>query len=872
MKKYYSLLFILLLISFCSNDTISSSELAEVENRIEELEGLESLTSEEVEELLELENRIEESSSGLAEVKNRIEELEGLELLTSEEVEELLELEDRLKELGGSTDTGESDYQSDLNDPIFSKYYVKNDPDPEFNPGKYLPRHCSYSGRYKGEEYGEDTPLSEVPFSDDLKLDYYPQKLGLYSEGFFRPNARDYRGEHGEQLGEINCLPDWALKTGIGGDTIVQAENEQSGKIYGLSFYDRIFPFYSVRPEEQQGLWGQWIQAPDSHPYGPAGGTIEGGLGIFDKFGHTKYPIYMASGAPLFYNPNSSLFGYGFYEVRVACDCYGGVQLTNKVLPVPASIHFDEDQNEYNEDGGIYFGHGWFALPIFSGEEREEQSEPTTDIGKLTWTFVANSAQYSGPMWAYVPEFWHRRIDRWNAVEMLLDGEDEVSPELYSMLIEFLGGRLDRETLMDEIEKQDWYVDDVEDYDYEKGGLFWTQEKNTLAYTSTSHASIGSEMGELPAFIEYDKNGDLYMKIFPPAVPSEKDKEYFTLDGRSYDINLYNHFVDFFNGDAEIEDLDPSFSTFSKPMIAEDRYEDRERPDLNMNDLFIGGAPDAETLNDIMVSWNVYLSSDTEKGETNSYWDWSGVPNEEERDLSQYYMVEVPSSSANTDDYIFVPVDASKVPESLQGTEMNTLERTVSYMPHILSAQDKALQAKVKKDMDEVFGIDSKPYDYSCWVCDSDGCDATIYESTLDDGSIVKYRWYRFKDQPSFQSLIVDYPEIYTEEYLNLLQSRIEKMHKEWGHNQEFIPVPKTLDNLHLVELDDGQVVEPPPGKEFGWVPIVLEMEHPYGEYATNLNHSEIPCGEYPGAPECKVYEFGDSPIDAEQRLITLLP
>ena len=130
---------------------------------------------------------------------------------------------------------------------------------------------------------------------------------------------------------------------------------------YGLSFYDRIFPFYSVRPEDQQGLWGQWIQAPNSHPYGPAGGTIEGGLGAYDKFGRTKYPIYMASGANLFYNSQSSYSGWGFYERRCACADFGGVQLTNKVLNLPNAIHFDEDQNEYAEDGGIYFGHGWLC-------------------------------------------------------------------------------------------------------------------------------------------------------------------------------------------------------------------------------------------------------------------------------------------------------------------------------------------------------------------------------------------------------------------------------------------------------------------------------------------------------------------------------
>ncbi len=78
-------------------------------------------------------------------------------------------------------------------------------------------------------------------------------------------------------------------------------------------------------------------------------------------------------------------------------------------------------------------------------------------------------------------------------------------------------------------------------------------------------------------------------------------------------------------------------------------------------------------------------------------------------------------------------------------------------------------------------------------------------------------------------------------------------MHEEWGSNQEFIPTPKTLDNFHLVELDNGSVVEPPSGKEFGWVPIVLEVEIPYGKYQTEINPGEFPCGKAPGQPDCPI-------------------
>ena len=65
-------------------------------------------------------------------------------------------------------------------------------------------------------------------------------------------------------------------------------------------------------------------------------------------------------------------------------------------------------------------------------------------------------------------------------------------------------------------------------------------------------------------------------------------------------------------------------------------------------------------------------------------------------------------------------------------------------------------------------------------------------------------------------------------------------MHSEWSVKQEFLPVPKTLDNLHLVELDHGLVVSPPEGYEKGWVPIVLEVVGSYGVYETGISFLEL--------------------------------
>ena len=219
---------------------------------------------------------LSELEKDIAQTEERIEDLESKDSLTLEEEQELENLEEQFEELEELTD---------LNDPSVAKYLAKNEADPSYNPGKFLPRHCTYNGRLDGatanldyeDVYYEGTPVLEVPFKDELILDLYPKTLGLYSEGLFPRNIVDYGGEHGEQLGEIICEPDWSFSSSFSGDNLVTNDEPDETKrsdFYGLSFYDRIFPFYSVAPAEQQGLWGQWIQAPDSHPYGPAGGSI----------------------------------------------------------------------------------------------------------------------------------------------------------------------------------------------------------------------------------------------------------------------------------------------------------------------------------------------------------------------------------------------------------------------------------------------------------------------------------------------------------------------------------------------------------------------------------------------------------------------
>jgi len=84
---------------------------------------------------------------------------------------------------------------------------------------------------------------------------------------------------------------------------------------------------------------------------------------------------------------------------------------------------------------------------------------------------------------------------------------------------------------------------------------------------------------------------------------------------------------------------------------------------------------------------------------------------------------------------------------------------------------------------------------------------------TLADGSTVIYCWYKFIDQPSLQQFN------WSAEKKEKLQSLVEKIHKQWLIDHEYMAPPGTGT---LVSLDPGLILEPPAGYELGYVPVVI--------------------------------------------------
>ena len=89
------------------------------------------------------------------------------------------------------------------------------------------------------------------------------------------------------------------------------------------------------------------------------------------------------------------------------------------------------------------------------------------------------------------------------------------------------------------------------------------------------------------------------------------------------------------------------------------------------------------------------------------------------------------------------------------------------------------------------------------------------FQAHLGDGSVVTYHWYRFADQPAILNADL------TDKEREAMQLRVEKLHKAWTKEKEYLPAP-TIGKL--ADLDPALIVTPPKGFEIGYVPIATRQ------------------------------------------------
>ena len=136
-------------------------------------------------------------------------------------------------------------------------------------------------------------------------------------------------------------------------------------------------------------------------------------------------------------------------------------------------------------------------------------------------------------------------------------------------------------------------------------------------------------------------------------------------------------------------------------------------------------------------------------------------------------------------------------------------------------------------------------------------CVREVFKVTLQDGGIVRYRWYRFRDQPALAQLAAEFPNMYTEAFLDNLQNVMEGLHGKWGDgkqkdttgdgstgsSKEFLREPTSRPHK-AVRLDPNLIMTPPAGKTVGWVPITLGLQYCDGDDGADSENGDVGIGQ----------------------------
>lgn len=296
------------------------------------------------------------------------------------------------------------------------------------------------------------------------------------------------------------------------------------------------------------------------------------------------------------------------------------------------------------------------------------------------------------------------------------------------------------------------------------------------------------ETNVLPAKKWMDANGDTYYKVSPVLMPIDSDGV-----GRigtmpmNMDSTMWDAVSNWFNGGA----------------IAE--------PDFNAK----AGAVHIRTNTKILTSYRfdktIKVSSSNfvtrivdPKDPYAAAFKWSGdlIEKVKGRDLvklPEYYVLKAGGKSA-------IAIAETEVPDN-------------SGLKKVNSKTDYEADWKFDGFNREAIYTPMLPdYTYSDEVVDvwrTPGPTVGPYYAELEDGSTAVYYWYKFNEQPSILNSDMDEAE------RELIQKRVELIHKNWKPNDQYFPDPTE----EKISLDPGLLVRPPAGLEAGYVPICVHQQ-----------------------------------------------
>lgn len=313
---------------------------------------------------------------------------------------------------------------------------------------------------------------------------------------------------------------------------------------------------------------------------------------------------------------------------------------------------------------------------------------------------------------------------------------------------------------------------------------FWskpTVEKPELAgifldtRPSDPNKAVQMETQHVPAYIGRDSKGDTYARVAPTRFPGKSGGDAPLIHRiTAYErAALWDGVMAWFDGGKEASG--------------------QINPNAAVVQTFKGGGGS---------SWQIYLPNTPREKKAPIAWSSFATPAALDPSTYGYKW----SDAVNKDGTIATLPEYYRLEKDKKDKERWT----------VASAKDVPAETGLAKvEFPKKVGPDRRPYATpteadSSWK--KPGPKAGPFEAKLGDGSVATYYWYRFADQPALLNADL------TDADRELLQKRVEMLHKRWTKDREYLPPPAIG---KLAELDPAVVVTPPKGLEYGYVPIV---------------------------------------------------
>ena len=299
---------------------------------------------------------------------------------------------------------------------------------------------------------------------------------------------------------------------------------------------------------------------------------------------------------------------------------------------------------------------------------------------------------------------------------------------------------------------------------------------------SDPNIGFGFEHADSPALISEDEVGNLYAKIEPLQFPASNDDNTMLLNQISvYSQNaLWNAMESWFDGGSVVQPGIYADGTF------------------NVSFTNNGGSMMGE------ISENWY------EGNLNHEIELTYIDNVQQTENIMGYVFD--TETVHEEDGLFI------LPEYFGlNSENKWRPITEDELPPSTNLISAAVPTTPRSEIPYL-----TPLDPDCQWQDPNGPwnnpgpSAGPYYAKMEDGSTLTYYWYRFVDQPAI--IQANLPDNIRE----ALQTRVELIHSNWSHTDEYMAAPAIGD---IATLDPNGIVTPPAGLEIGYVPIISKQE-----------------------------------------------